>query len=162
MSIQDRDWYRKEMADRMRQSNPTIRPSSYTPASRRVSKTRNVAAVLVPVIAICALYPFAARLLRNRETPTIVSPTIAKPDLMSATRAAPTADNPATTPPELTTAPATATDQSSHCIEQAQAVMQSGAPPEALGRDWLNRCKTYIGDLPSTVRLWTLRDPADF
>jgi hypothetical protein len=40
--------------------------------------------------------------------------------------------------------------------------MDSGASPETLRGDWLQRCRLYIADLPADVRLWTLRDPADF
>ena len=163
MSIQDRDWYRKEMADRMRQSNPRIDPTSFTRASRPAIKRRNIAAVIIPVVAIFALYPFAARLLRYSASHRIPATQIPNPAFV------PTA--PPTPPAVMQTMPGTAAtpittptspEQSAHCIQQAEDVMRSGAPPQALGQDWLRQCKTYVADLPPDVRLWTLRDPADF
>lgn len=173
MSIQDRDWYREEIANRTRQSNPSPNHPPLRPRPKTVLRPRLVASIAasivasiaVSLVALCGTCAFLTRLhqgdTRTHSFQAPPPPTAARPSAIAIApplRASEDAARAVATrrPTEQTTAP------SRLCSSQAKAAMDSGAPPETLRGDWLQRCRLYVADLPPDVRLWTLRDPADF
>jgi len=165
MSIQDRDWYREEIANRMRQSNPSSNRPPLRPRAKTVLRPRIVATVVASIVTLSGSYAFTMRLRHSDIEPhppqALHLATAPAPHVVAI---APPLHVSKGTPSAVATRRPTepTTDLSRLCSSQAQAAMDSGASPETLRGDWLQRCRLYIADLPADVRLWTLRDPADF